>query len=766
MTHQLGVAKAMSMTLDLHPRDPEVGAGVETIWRILWRRRRQCASAFFLIALLGVAVLVFATPIYTAHTTMLVASSQTDLAATDQVNSSPRLSPSIEAEVESQIQLMSSHRALIKVAQHLKLNEKDDLPFDDQDWRSRVRALVVETWARLIEVDWRNLDPGSWWAGANGDTKAVRPAVPSDEAMVDFIKSRLRVQPIARSTTIEISFSAVDPELAARAANAVAENYIESRHAARVQQATRATEYLKERASQLLEEVKFAEKAVENARAANVLRDGRDIHQLAAEMEKVNAQLATTRIAEGAARAKLEAAETSVRQFGIVGALEPGQSRLVDRLREMAAEAQGRMLSTQIDRGSAHPDARKAEKEYQSAQNQVTFEAQSRISRLRIDVATEAKQSAMLESALQRLRGDYDQLSAALLTLRTLERQAAASRGTYEAFLARLKQTEQVGFNDAQTWIISPATVPKRPSFPNLLQIAIATMGIGGLASVTLAFLSEYKSRGTILSSEQIADRGLRALGIIPVVRRGNPLKYALAMGRKPANWAFSESVGSIATTTIALARKEQSAVVLLVTSSLPLEGKSTTATALAAKLARGNNRVLLIDADLRAPTLHRAFGIRNDRGLTDCLHPVFCVSDSLYLDVKTGITVLTAGPGHPEPQNVLRSRQLSEQMEAWRSSYDFIVVDSPPVLPVADARALAPLTDYCVFIACWRKTPWTTAAHALALLADSGVRLAGVVLSKVDLQQLAAYGFADSPIYGRAYRRYLAHSTKLLVGQ
>jgi polysaccharide biosynthesis transport protein len=755
----------MSLAHDFHSHDPGIGAGIDTVWRVLWRRRWQCFSVFVLVALVGCAVLVLARPVYTAHATMVIAASQADLAATDQVNPHLRSSPSTEAEVESQIQLMTSRRALMKVARDLKLNERENLPFDDQGWRSRLRAFVLEKWARLAEGDWENLVKVSWFEEASEDERRIRPAMPSDDAVLDFIRSRLKVQAIARSTTVEITFTSADPELAARAANAVAENYIESRHAARVQQATRATEYLKERAEQLLLEVKVSERAVEEARAANVLGNGRDIQQLGAEMEKVNAQLASTRIAEGVARTRLEAVEAAVRQFGMVGALEPGQSRLVDRLREMEAEAQARALATQIDRGPVHPETRKAEKEHQSAQHQVVFEAQSRMSRLRTDVATEAKQVAMLEAALQRLRADYDRLSSAHLTLKELERQAAASRATYEAFLGRLKQTEQVGFNDAKTWIISPATKPQRPSFPNMLQIAIAMMGAGSLASVSLAFLSEYKTRGTILSSEQIADKGLRALGIVPAVGRGNPLKYALSAGRGPTSWVFSESVGSIATTVMEAARQRRSALVLLVTSSLPFEGKSTTATALAAKLARCNNRVLLIDADLRAPTLHRAFGIRNDRGLTDCLHPALCVSDSVYLDVRTGVSVLTAGPGHAEPLNVLRSEQLSEQMEAWRSTYDFILVDAPPVLPVADARALAPLTDLCIFVACWRKTPWKTAAYALALLADSGVSLAGVVLSKVDLKQLAAYGFADSQTYGRTYRRYSARPTKLLAG-
>ncbi len=753
----------MTLAYDLPPHDPEVGAGLDTIWKILWRRRWPCLGIFLLVGLAGAAVLVLARPVYTAQTTMLLAASQSDLAATDQVSASTRLSPSTETEVESQIQVMTSRRALLEVARDLKLNEQEGLPTDDQGWRSRVRAFLFDKWARLLEGDWAKLATLGTF-GATGDDRTASPSAPSNDALVDFFRSRLKVQPIARSTTIEISFSSGDPELAARAANAVAANYIENRHAARVQQATRATEYLRERADQLQVEVRAAERAVEDARAANVLRNGRDIQQIAAEMEKVNAQLAATRISEGVARSRLEATEAAVREFGIVGALEAGQSRLIDRLREMATEAQARALSIQIDRGAAHPETRRAEKEYQVAQSQVVFEAQSRLSRLRVDVATEARQVTMLEGTLQELRADYDRLSGALLSLKALERQAAASRATHESFLGRLKQTEQVGFNDAQTWVISPATKPQRPSFPNLLQIAIAAMGIGSVASVSLAFLSEYRIRGTIVSSEQLADRGLRPLGILPAVKRGNALKYALSGGQRPTSWTFAESVGAIVTTVMELARQRQSGLVFLVTSSLPFEGKSTTATALAAKLARGNTRVLLVDADLRAPSLHRVFGLKNDRGVTDCVHPALSVGDSVYLDVGTGISVVTAGPPHPEPQNVLRSRQLLEQMEAWRASYDFIIVDAPPVLPVADTRALAPLTDLCIFVTCWRKTPWKTAAHALALLADAGVQLAGVVLSKVDLRQLAAYGFADSQIYGRAYRRYSARSTKLLA--
>jgi len=127
-------------------------------------------------------------------------------------------------------------------------------------------------------------------------------------------------------------------------------------------------------------------------------------------------------------------------------------------------------------------------------------------------------------------------------------------------------------------------------------------------------------------------------------------------------------------------------------------------------------------------------------------------------VDHDSRISVITAGSAHADPQNVLRSPKFAESLARWRAEYDFILIDSPPVLPISDARILVPLTDYCVFVTHWRKTRWNVALHALQLLRDSGAQLAGIVVSKVDVKKAASYGFGDSAAYGSAYRRYLTH--------
>lgn len=736
---------------------PGQPTGVDNLWRILRRRWRRCLMVFVLVSLVGVAILLVLPREYTAHTIMAVASRQPDLATTDQVAPPAYPPPPREPDVESDIQLMKTKAALVKIVQDLQLDRDPHFQASVHNWRAGVLALLRQRWRSLTDGDWPGVFaalPERWETIA---ATAVDPAADPVELIAESLGKKLRIWTIGRSTTVDIAFTATDPDVAAKVANAVAENYIEARQAARLEQAKAAAKYLKGQSEHLLEQVAAAEKAVEDFRAANILRDSRDIGQLQAEMDATNEKLAAARIAEGVAKTKLQAVEARVKQFGLVGALESGSSRLDDKLREMEASLHAELAGTSIAQGAAHPNALRVEKQYGAAKREVEYEAKARLARLRSDVTVAAKQVELLEAALQGFRVNYDRLSGGLVELRALERRAGISRTVYEAFLNRLKRTEQVGFNEAAGWVIAPAAAPLTPSSPRVLVALGAILFVAAGAALSFALVSEHKDNGKILSSQHITDRGLKALGIVPDLHhRADSLARLLRFTSDQKPSAFSESIGSIFTSVMELAQRERSSLVLLVTSALPLEGKTTTAIALAAKISSAGKHVLLIDADLRSPRLHRAFGLSPKPGLADCLDPSCDLNEAIHVDERTRISVLTAGSLSSVPQNVLRSQRLAEAMESWRASYDFIVVDSPPVLPISDARILVPLTDYSIFIARWKKTRWTVAAHALSLLGDAGARIAGIVISKVDIKQLAKYEFADSEVYGRAYSQYL----------
>jgi polysaccharide biosynthesis transport protein len=725
---------------------------VDNVWRMILRSRWQCLFVFALICALAGAFRVVVPSSYKATAIVALSPMQPDLTATDQVIKSDATAGH-EPDIQSQIQTMTSEPAVRRVSAILYREFGNSLPAALASLPTAALNQFKESWNSFGEPE----------AGATIDRVTQRqkeatstlplPKVISEEAVLELVKKHLKIEPIEKSTTIGIVFDAHDAEIAARAANLVAENYIESRQTARVEQAKRASTFLRNRSDELLKQVRAAESAVDAYRTANVL-DGRDVEQLRAEMDVTNAQLASARIARGTAKAKLDAVEARVRQGGLGAALESGSSRLDDRLKEMAAEAHTRLAGNAAERGLGHPDSRRNEQEYAAAQMEIAREGQARLDRLRSEVAIANEQAQQLEASLRNIRTAYDKLRSAQVQLEDLERQAKASRAVYETVLNRLKLTEQVGFNEAQNWIISPAVPPAKASSPNNIFFAGITLLLAACGSLGLALVTAAKSSGTIVSLQQINERGLRALGIVPDLGlRGRSLAKALTAGK--GRTAFSEAVTSIVASVMELTRHSDVSPVLLVTSSMPFEGKSTTAAVLSARIASMGKRVLLIDADLRAPRLHHAFGLTTERGLTECLDRD--LTDAIQIDAQTGISVLAAGPLHLEPQNILRSARLVEAIEAWRASYDFILIDSPPILPISDARILAPLADYCIFVAHWRDTRWSVASHAMALLREAGGRLAGVVLSQVNIKQMTTYGYADSQTYGRAYSRYSA---------
>jgi succinoglycan biosynthesis transport protein ExoP len=731
---------------------PDIGTGVDNLRRIVWRRRWLCMSVFVLVGLLGMVVLVALPPRYTAHTIMAVMPRQPDLAAADQVTA---VNPARQPDIESEVQLMQSNDVLLQVVGDVGLDSANEIQ------RSSAESLQLATlhklWNALIAGDWDNLWARLLQPEAKGNESSHIGK--SDEFVIEALRKSIKIEQIDKSATVDIAHIGKDPVQAAKITNAIANAYIAARYAARRAEAERAATYLRRRSVDLRQELLAAEQAAENFRVTTVLHDGRNIEQVRIELEKVGAELAAAKVARIAAISKLQTVEAAVREGGITAALQrstPGMLTLDDRLREMSAQASAK-ADSMVDHGTDHPDSQRARKEANVLRREVVEEANARLRQLRSDVANADQQTHMLEATLQQSRSDFDRLSVALMTLKDLERQAAASRSFYEAFLARVKATEQVGFNEAESWILSAAIPPVHPSSPKAIIILGAALVLALGASLSLALLAEHKARQTILSCQHLADKGLKALGVVPYLgRRARTLSGAAAASSRGPGSLFSESLGSIFTSVLELADNRQSALVLLVTSSLPFEGKSTTVIALAAKMASAGKRVLLIDGDLRAPQLHRAFGGRPSRGLAEIVNPRSAPQDLVYVDLESGISVVPAGRSVEEPQNVLRSQRLAEAVREWRKSYDFILIDSPPVLPVADARILARLTDYCLFVTHWRKTRWTVAMHALRLLRESGAQLAGIVVSKVDVKELSTYEFADSEMYHRAYHRYL----------
>ena len=750
---------------------------LDGIWRIIWRRRWWFSTTLCSVGVIGVAALLLQKPVYTAHTTLTVTSRQPDLAVTDQVvrTSDPAvIRPPREVDVDGEIELMRSQRVLAKVARDLGLAETPD--FGGNTDREKEGAVArLSRWMRS-ELAAASKFVKTELARLTGfqDSTETAPSIAGDEEqrLTERLASRVKIEPIRRSTIVDIAYSGSDPMLAAAITRAIAESYIEDRHAVRLQDAERAARWLKSRTKELEQQVSAAERAAETFRAKNSLEDGRDLSLLKADMEKISSQAAAARIAKTIAITKLKAIEERVQRSGMAAALEVDGSNHTDRLRGSLADLRAKRASIRAERGVKDPEVSKLESELATAQAEVVNEAKARLSNSRSDVTIAEQQIQMFEGALRSLREEIDRLNAADVTLRSLERDAAAYRAVYEAFLERTKFTEQVGFNDAESWMVSPARPPSDPSSPKVLVAIALTLGVGIAAATVVVLLIELRARQTVLSSQQFFELGLPTLGLVPDAgRHVATLKRAIDYVTETRS-AYSEAIEAVHTSVLARGFKgSTSSMVLMIASALPFEGKSTTAAALAAAIAKSDKRVLLIDADLRAPKLHRAFGVTRAWGLSDCedAFPRAAPSsgrarrkrqhrldEAIHVDRQTGISFLAAGSACSNPQKVLRSWEFQEALTVWRETYDFILIDTPPVFAVSDARTLGPAVDYCVFVARWGKTRLKSVSHAVRLLEESGVDVAGIIISRANVKRLATYEFADSEVYHRAYHRYL----------
>ncbi|HEX8374056.1 MAG TPA: CpsD/CapB family tyrosine-protein kinase, partial [Geminicoccaceae bacterium] len=270
-----------------------------------------------------------------------------------------------------------------------------------------------------------------------------------------------------------------------------------------------------------------------------------------------------------------------------------------------------------------------------------------------------------------------------------------------------------------------------------------------------LALLAEALRNGFRSGEEIEAELGVPTLGLVPQTRR--PVEAALRQPRA----AFTESVRAMY---VALAADPGAAAsglnggrVLAVTSALPGEGKTTIATALACVLAADGHDVLLVDADLRRPSAHRALGLSAARGLTDVLSGDADLDAMLLGEPGSRLRVLPAGTRQASPVGLLASAEAAGLIAELRRRFDVVILDTPPLLPVADARVLARLADEVVLVLRWGRTRRSAARLALRHLVESGATVAGVLISRVDPRRHATYGYGDAAAYSGASLKYYA---------
>lgn len=568
------------------------------------------------------------------------------------------------------------------------------------------------------------------------------------EAVLSVVQANFDVSPIRGSRLVSISFDSPNPDLSARIVNAFAEGFIESNLARRFESTAYLRDFLEERIAQTKSRLEDAERQLVAYAGQQQIINLTDSTEPNAQQESlVSRTLSALNASLAAARAERIAAEARWRQanssalMSLPEVLEnPAIQRLSEERARVSAEYQQKLSIYKPD----YPEMQQLNARLAELDQEIAQIAGSVRASIRAQYEVAANEERALQAQVNGLKSDVLDLRDRSIQYNILQREVDTSRTLYDGLLQRYKEVGVAGGVTANNIsIVDRAQPPTRPSKPNLLlNIALAGLiglGLGVLAALLLEALDE-----TLEKPEDVeAKLGLPVLGVVPLLDKGATPGAALADPRS----SFSEAYYSIRTA-LQFSTPDGAPTSLLVTSSRPAEGKSTTAYAIALNLARIGRRVLLADGDLRNPSMHRVIGAENDAGMSNLLSGNGDLPALVKPTSQQGLDFLACGPLPPNPAELWGGDRLRSVLETATHAYDHVVIDGPPVLGFADAPLLASAVQGTVLVIESKQTRRAQARGALRRLVIGDTHLLGAILTKFNVRATRYGGYDYSYDY------------------
>lgn len=561
-------------------------------------------------------------------------------------------------------------------------------------------------------------------------TSSTPPPSPQSEhdSTVDRIAEAISISNLRSSYVFTITTLTTEPAKSADMANRLAELYIEDQLAVKFEAMETATEWLSERVSTLRVELETAEARIKSFATKT------DLVSVEA-LEGLNRQIKDTRI-------RLEGlVATRDVLSGRVSTLE--RARTTDDPAEMARVAEDPTLARmarQIDEtNAADPFAARFD---------------SVLDRVRADLGRAESQVASLSQSLARLEADYARQADDLVELQQLERETQALRTIYEYFLTRMQETSvQRGIQQADSRVLSYAVQPARPSEPRRPMMLGLGAILGFIAGAGFVILREMMHTGFRTAEALERETGLTVMGQLPKIparQRKAVIEYLV---QKPTS-AAAEAVRNLRTS-VMLSNLDHPPQVILSTSSLSGEGKTTTAISLAHNYAGLGKKVLLIEGDIRRRVFSEYFDHDKPEGILSILSGAKRFEDVVLRVELIGVDMLIGEQSSTNAADVFSSERFSALMVDIRHRYDIVIIDTPPVLLVPDSRIIAQEADAVLFTVKWDATARAQVCEAMRQFTIAGISVSGVVLNQIDPKGMKRYGYR-----GR-YGAYATYSNK-----
>ena len=703
-------------------------------WHVVRRQLKKIIALSVVATIIAVLVVLSLTPKFSATTTLLIESEEARILSIEEVYG---MSGNSSEYLLTQFEILKSRALAQRVVNELNLiNEPEYNPFHKMHGKNfSLKALII------------------------GDAEPPTEAEVLAKT-VDTFWEFISISPVRKTQLVKISVESESPELAAKASNAVANAYIQSQLEAKVGLTKQAVDWLSERMGGLKDRLNDSENKLQGFRDDNKLVDVKGVGTLIAkELDHITEKLVDARSSRLEYQSTYEQLQ-AIKELNYESLSDLPvilRNPLVIKLRENESTAELKVSELSKRYGPKHPRMIAAQSDLVAVQHSMLVQMKRLANGIKNDFLTAKVQEKSLGQALKNAKAEVTSINRTEFALSGYVREVKGNRTLYDTFLKRIRETSETGsLQTANARIIDPAVMPQKPVKPKKSLIVALVMVMSLMFGVALAFLLDALD-ATIKNAEEVDHKlGFGLLGILPLLKTNkdkidvqqSPEKAPIRAFVHGDNTGFKESVRTLRTG-VTLASLESPVQVMLFTSTVPGEGKTTTSANFSAACGQ-MEKVLLIDADMRRPTIAKQLNLpANSKGLSNAVAYPDTLDESIHHVEDLNIDVMPSGPIPPNPLELLASKNFQAVLAQLKGRYQKIIIDSAPTHIVSDAAYLSTLVDGVVYVIKADSTNDKLVKSGLKRLDESNARILGVVLNQLDLEKEAKYGGDYSYSYG-----------------
>jgi polysaccharide biosynthesis transport protein len=718
-----------------YPTHPRKELTLRDYWHIVLRRKWAIISFMFIVMTLVTIISLRMQAKYESSGRIAVARETPEVFGLHNDSTSGNISAvdDISLLLETQVQVLESEQLSLMVAHKLRSGSP----------KSAIPEVSSAT----------TFFPGT-----------VTPPTPEEIGLAGRLRSGLTVSIVPRTQIIEISYKDPDPQMAAHVVQAYIDSYLESNFDSKFQSIRQTTEWLTQQLSDLQTKVEVSqEKLVRYQRDHNIVGVDDKTNITTSRLDDLNKQLTDAELDRILKETRYEGAKSGDAE--LIAKTDSGA--LIGKLRDTEADLNNRLAQLLVIYGPSYPKVQELKSQLAQTEKAISAERAKMLAGLQSDYLVAENREKMLRAEFEKQKSAANNLNESAIEYSLLKRDVDTNRQLYEGLLQRLKEAGVIaGLRSSNVTVIDPARVPRYPVEPDIPRNLALGFMIGLLGGIGLAGVMEMMDNTVNLPEDVESVSGLPVIGVVPesrqivdgksktnnrfeklALKKAPPLSPPSLLSHERPQSQAAEAYRALRTSVLLSSTPPK---VILVTSALPQEGKTTTAVNLAIVLAQRGGKVLLIDGDLRRARIHKFFKGTQASGLSTLLNGQDDTSAVILPTLVPGLSAVFAGPTPPQPAEMLSSERMRRYLAQWRNEFDHIVIDSPPVLSVTDAALLSVESDSVLLVIRSRQTAKDALRRASDLLVQVKARVQGVVVNAIDMDQPHYYYY-----YGASYGAY-----------